>query len=345
MWIRQMKVGSGVAAIGLAVLLCGYTPRAKCQTQTASTPVQPPLSDTVSPEARAILGPMLAQPAPSFDVPVADMRKFSAAVQDQVSKLQLKRYDVRIEDGTIAGVPVRIFTPAAMPEANKSRVLLNFHGGGFIVDSGSLTENIPVAALTKTKVIAVLYRLAPEHPFPAAVEDAVSVYREVLKTYRPRAIAIYGTSAGAILSAETIVALRTAKLPLPAAVGFFSGTADFTKNGDSEQFFPRLNGKSLIENLSGYIGKTDPKDPSLSPLLGSLVGFPPTLCITGTRDVLLSQTSRFELALLYAGVDAELVVFEGMPHAHWSYLDVPESTEAFERMSFFFEKKLREERK
>lgn len=342
MCTSQMKIGIGIVAMFLAVLPFQSAPQARCQTQTMATPVQPPLPDTISPEAKAVLTQFLAQPASSTEMPLANLRAIMWSVQEQISKLQLKRYDVRIEDGVIAGVPVRILTPSAMPEANKSRVLLNLHGGGAILDSGSLTENIPLAALTKTKVIAVLYRLAPEHPFPAAVDDAVAVYRELLKSYKPDAIALYGTSAGAVLSGETIVALRAAKLPLPAAVGFFSGSADFSTSGDSEQYLPKLNGKSLLENVSGYVGKTDPKDPKLSPLFGDLAGFPPTLCIAGTRDIMLSQTSRFHLALLNAGVDSQLVVFEAMPHAHWSYLDIPESTQAFKIMARFLQQHLRE---
>ena len=340
--MKQRIIKIGMAAVSLASVALISVSKGGCQTQSAPVPAQPPLADTVSPEAKVVLTPLLAQPAPTADVSVPNMRAFASMVQDQVSKLQLKRYNVRVEDGLMAGVPVRIFTPAMMPEGNKSRILLNLHGGGFIVDSGSLTENIPVAAMTKTKVIAVLYRLAPEHPFPAAVEDAVGVYRDLLKTYKPSAMVLFGTSAGAILSAETIVALRAANVQLPAAVGFFSGTADFSMDGDSEQFSPKLAGKSLREVVAGYVGKTDPKNPSLSPLFANLAGFPPTLFLSGTRDLLLSQTSRFDLALLKAGVDTQLVVFEGMPHAHWSYLDIPESTEAFEVMSRFFERELGE---
>src|ERR1035438_4996175 len=85
-----------------------------------------------------------------------------------------------VED-KIAGVPVRIVTPEGLPEANRDKVLLNLHGGGFNSDSGSYTESIPIAGYTKIKVVAVLYRLAPEHPFPAAVDDSVAVYKELLK--------------------------------------------------------------------------------------------------------------------------------------------------------------------
>lgn len=120
-------------------------------------------------------------------------------------------------------MPANVITPLAVPENSRDRVLINVHGGGFNSDSGSLTETIPVANLTRTKVIAVLYRLAPEHPFPAAVEDTVAVYKELLKTYTQQNIGLYRTSAGAILTAEVAVKLRKLDLLLPAALGIFSG--------------------------------------------------------------------------------------------------------------------------
>ena len=105
-----------------------------------------------------------------------------------------------------------------IPADKVDRVLINLHGGGFTTDSGSLTESIPIANLTHTKVVAVLYRLAPEHPFPAAVDDSVAVYKELLKTYKPQHIAIYGASAGGILTGEVAVKIKQLGLPLPARV-------------------------------------------------------------------------------------------------------------------------------
>ena len=115
----------------------------------------------------------------------------------------------------------------------RTRCCSNLHGGGFNSDSGSYTESIPIASYTKIKVVAVLYRLAPEHPFPAAVDDSVAVYKELLKTYKPDHIVIYGTSAGAILTAEVAAKLKQLGLPLPAALGIFSGMGDFARDGDS----------------------------------------------------------------------------------------------------------------
>ena len=133
----------------------------------------------------------------------------------------------------MAGVPVRIVTPEGMPDKNKDKVLLNLHGGGFNSDSGSYTESIPIASYTGIKVVAVLYRLSPEVKFPAAVDDSIAVYKELLKTYKPNHIVIYGTSAGAILTAEVAAKIKQLGLPMPAALGIFSGMGDFARAGDS----------------------------------------------------------------------------------------------------------------
>jgi len=252
----------------------------------------------------------------------------------------------QLVDDKIAGVPVHIVTPDGMPDGNKDKVLLNLHGGGFNSDSGSYTESIPIAYYTKIKVVAVLYRLAPESPFPAAVDDSVAVYKELLKTYKPDHIVIYGTSAGAILTAEVAVKLKQLGLPQPAALGIFSGMGDFARDGDSQAMY-------ALRGLSGhldpptpgphdkeYVGTTDPKDPVLSPIYADLKGLPPTLFITSGRDLLLSGTANLHRAYLHAGVDARLVVFDALPHAFWYSPLLPEALEANHIMADFFVKQL-----
>jgi acetyl esterase/lipase len=250
-----------------------------------------------------------------------------------------------VED-KLAGVPVRIVTPDGMPESNRDKVLLNLHGGGFNSDSGSYTESIPIASYSKIKVVAVLYRLAPEHPFPAAVEDAVTVYKELLKTYKPDHIVIYGTSAGAILTAEVAVKIKQLALPLPAALGIFSGLGDFAREGDSMAMYA-LRGLSGHLDPPGtgphdpaYITATDPKDPVLSPIYADLHGLPPTLFVTSGRDLLLSGTVNLHRAYLLAGVDARLVVYDALPHAFWYSPLLPEAIEANHIMADFFVKQL-----
>lgn len=255
-------------------------------------------------------------------------------------------FPVDIQKDTIAGVPVLLVNPPEIGPDRKDRVLICVHGGGFNVDSGSLTESIPLASLTQTKVVSVLYRLAPEHPFPAAVDDAVAVYRELLKTYKANNIALYGTSAGAILTAETTVRLKQLGLPLPGALGVFSGMGDFSQVGDSNAMYA-LNGlaghldppKDEITDKE-YVGSTDPKDPALSPLYADVHGFPHTLFITSGRDVLLSGTSNLQRHFYESGVDAQLIVFDGLAHAFWNDVSLPESRETYKIMADFLDSHL-----
>ena len=305
-----------------------------------------PVPTTISPEAEKFL----ARPIPdtATNETIAERRSKTDRWQAGAGAEFRKLYSVRIEELTIASVPVRAISPPEIPAEKRERVLINLHGGGFNSDSGSLTETVPIASLTGTKVLAVLYRLAPEHPFPAAVDDAVAVYKEVLKTYRPQNIGLYGTSAGAILTAEVAVKLRQLGLPLPAALGIFSGSGDFSKPDDSRAIFSltglsgHLDPPSQNEHPSPYAGSTNPKDPVLSPVFADLKGFPPALFITSTRDLLLSGTAILHRAFLRAGVDAQLVVFEALPHAFWNDVHLPETREADGLMANFFDRKLGE---
>lgn len=304
-----------------------------------------PVPQALSPQAQETL----RRPATDerHDIPLPQRRIMLDHYTAGAAKEWQKICPVTIKDDTMAGVPVRRVIPPSVPAANRDKVLLNLHGGGFDSDSGSYTETIPIAYYAQIPVVAALYRLAPEHPFPAAVDDAVSVYKELLKTHKPSQIAIYGTSAGAILTAELTARLKQLKLPLPAVTGVFSGLGDFSQTGDSVALYG-LNGFSGhldpprrgVPDLTYYRGSTDAKDPVLSPLYADLTGFPPTLFITSGRDLLLSGTTVLHRAYLRAGVDAQLVVFEALPHAFWNDPSLPESKEADLMMASFLDQHL-----
>jgi len=308
-----------------------------------------PMPATISPEAQKWLASLAQPPRRLGPETLAERRARTDIWRAQDSAEARKIYPVNVEETSIAGVRTDIITPQAAPplvnaEANRARVLINLHGGGFNSDSGSLIEGVPISNLAKIKVVSVYYRLAPENPFPAAVEDVVAVYKELLKTYKPQNIGIFGTSAGAILTGEVVVRLRQLGLPLPAALGIFSGLADFSRPSDSRQIYALSGLAGELEPLDSnnlpddqYVGKTDRKDPVLSPLFADLRGMPPSLLVTSTRDLLLSDTAIFHRALLRAGTDAQLVVFEALPHAFWYHFQLPETKEALELMAKFFD--------
>jgi epsilon-lactone hydrolase len=299
-----------------------------------------PVPHTISPEAQAFV----ARPPGPAPASLEENRTRTDAFRLARSAEAKKLYPVTIEQQTIAGVRTDVISPLAIPPAKRDRVLINVHGGGFVTDSGSLVEGIPIANLTQTKVVSVYYRLAPEHPFPAAVDDTVAVYKELLKTYRPEHIALFGTSAGAILTAQVAVKLRQLSLPLPAALGIFSGLGQMDEWDDSRALYT-LSGfggqqPQKPSDPSPYVGKTNPKDPVLSPVYADLKGFPPALFVTSTRDILLSGTTILHRAWLRAGADADLIVFEALPHAFWYNYQLPETKEALALMARFFDRRL-----
>jgi epsilon-lactone hydrolase len=299
-----------------------------------------PVPQSLSPQAQA----MLRHPATDADIPMPleKRRAMMDANTARAEKQWRKICPVTVANDTIGGVPVRRVTPLHVPKANADKVLLDLHGGGFETDSGSYTETIPIAYYARVPVVAALYRLAPEHPFPAAVDDAVAVYRELLKTHKPAQIAIYGTSAGATLTGEVAVRLKQLSLPEPAALGIFSGFADFARPGDSIFLYGLSGFSGYLEMPStggkhdlAYVGTADLKNPVLSPIYADLKGMPPALFVTSGRDLLLSGTTDLDRAFLRAGDDARLMVFDGLPHAFWYDPSLPEAIEANQAMAKF----------
>lgn len=312
---------------------------------------QPPFAPTVSAEAQTAMAPLLSgEGGPEMAATLLRNPVTRAGVRlavnqqwKPIAKARAKRFGVAVTKGRIAGVPVKHVCKQGLDADADNRLLINFHGGGFMVDGGSLNETIPLAGLTGIPAITVLYRMAPEHPFPAAVDDALAVYRDALLHRPASAIGIYGTSAGAVLTLQLLARLKAEGLPMPAAAGIFSGAGDVETVGDCEAYLPPIMGsRTAAETLKEYCGTTPADSPLLSPLRGDLSGLPPTLLMTSTRDQLLSHTVLVDLALRRAGVSVDLRVYEGLAHAFWGWIECPESEIALAAQAEFFAKHLRQ---
>jgi monoterpene epsilon-lactone hydrolase len=305
--------------------------------------------DTISEEAKAYLrfDPNQQMPEDAPPVPMWLMREPLAPMFEWLNQQALEVWPCTIEETAIAGVRCHRIKPRdGVRHADK--LLINLHGGGFVMGSGSLVEAIPIAGETGCEVIAVDYRLAPEHPFPAAVDDIVAVYRDALKSHAAKDVILFGTSAGGFLTAMAIMRFKQEGLPLPAACGVFTAGGDVTQLGDTfnyltlSGFYGHLGAKLDDPQCERgvFVGTADRNDPLLAPIKGDLSDFPPTLLVTGTRDAVLSSAAMFHRALRKAGRDADLHVFEAMPHGFWFSVAMPESREAIDLMARFFERHL-----
>jgi epsilon-lactone hydrolase len=309
-----------------------------------------PVPGTISAEAKAYLAtsPFDGMPPLGPEDPFWILRPQLDAMMQTLGDYAIGAYGTGVEKTEIGGVPVAIVSPAGELRSS-AKILVNLHGGAFVTGQGSVIEAVPVAAAMGLKVIAVDYRLAPEHPYPAALDDAVAVYKALLETHKPEDIVLYGSSAGGILTGQAIVRFRKEGLPLPCCVGIFTGAGDLTDLGDSVNIFNLMGfwGNKVLptdhpaSEVRAFLAGHDPADPAVSPMRGDLSFFPPSLMLSGTRDSLLSATSSFHRALRRAGAESDLFVFDAMPHAHWYAFHMPESQEAVAIMAAFFGKHLR----
>jgi len=261
----------------------------------------------------------------------------------------LERYPVKIENRTMAGVNVFVITPETIPEQSRNRIFVHVHGGAYVFYGGQagIGEAILMAFHGNTTTISVDYRMPPDHPFPAAVDDTVAVYKELLKTYAPANMAIFGTSSGGGLTAAVALKLRDLNIPAPGALGLGTPWVDLTRTGDTLSTNEKIDDVlviygALIESAAKlYAGSIDLKHPLVSPIYGDVTGFPPTILTSGTRDLLLSCTVRMHRKLRQACIQAELQVFEGMSHAEYLLIpDLPEGKEAFQEIAGFFDSHL-----
>lgn len=251
-------------------------------------------------------------------------------------------YDIATSTGAIAGVPAVFMSPAkGVAKAKASKIMLDLPGGGFVMGTANgtgMVEAIPLVGLTGVQAVSITYRQAPEFAYPAATDDIVMVYRELLKTYRPEDIVIFGCSAGGLLTAEAMARFQKEGLPLPAAIGIFCASADARWGGDSRSYSRPFQALPAQDGERRYFKAEDLTDPLASPILSPemLKRFPPTLIVTATRAQELSSAVNTHRELVKAGVDAELHVWDGLGHAFFYDASLPESREAFDVMAKFF---------
>jgi len=258
---------------------------------------------------------------------------------------------VKVEETRIAGVHCFIVTPAKIPPENRRRVLVHVHGGGYVFGPGeaALPEAIMMAGFGGFKVISVDYRMPPDFPYPAAMDDAMAVWKDTVKRHDHRRIAIFGTSTGGAMTLAMVLRAKDEKLPLPGAIAPGTPWSDIDKVGDSYASNEWVD--NVLVTWDGWLGRaaklyangTDLKTPYISPIYGDFKGFPPTILTTGTRDLFLSNTVRTHRKLRRAGVVADLNVYEGQSHAQYQFnVSAPETKEAFTDIAKFFDKYLGE---
>ncbi len=311
---------------------------------TASCFAGPVLPTTVSEEAREFLKIAvpadLSQPETVEDWQV--LREEIARIYDSSAKVQ-QRYPFKTTEQQIGGVQNLVFEAITVAEPVTDRVIMHLHGGAYVVGSAQIDSVLiaPIAQLTGLKVIAVNYRLAPEHPFPAALQDVISVYRALLKEYKAANIVVTGSSSGASLALAMVLQARTEGLALPAGLGLLSPWSELAKIGDSYYTLagiaPVLDYEKTLRNATdAYLAGADIKNPLISPVYADFSGgFPPTLIQVGTRDLFLSNCARLQRKMVADGASVELSLWEGMWHSFQMSPNLPEAHEALSELAGF----------
>lgn len=287
----------------------------------------------------AIRGLLNENPVITEGASLEDMRKGIDAMGDMAPRAS----DVGSEVVDAGGVPAEWFSPDA---ADQDRAVMYVHGGGYVMGSVQ-SHRILLEYLARAvgcRVLALNYRLAPEAPFPAPVDDAVAAYRWLLaQGIAPNKIAIAGDSAGGGLTVATLVALRDAGEALPACGVPISPWVDMEGTGDSMQtraaVDPMVQKEALLQIAGTYLNGADPKSPLASPLHADLSGLPPLLIQVGDAETLLDDSTRLEPKLKAAGVDVTLEVWDEMIHVwHLFAPMLDKAQEAINRIGEFVKK-------
>jgi acetyl esterase/lipase len=273
---------------------------------------------------------------------LADVEDFRAAYEEFTSQFQPEEGTTYERVGA-GGVPADW---AVAPGAADDPVMIWLHGGGYMI--GSMRTHRPtLSRLSKAsggRVLGLDYRLAPENPFPAAVQDTVAAYRWLLANGTdPKKIVIGGDSAGGGLTVAALVALRYTGEPMPAAGISHSGWTDLKHTGESittkAEIDPILSREMLDLMAQTYVGGRDPGTPLASPFYADLHGLPPLLVQAGTAEILLDDAIRFTDKAKAAGVDVTLEIWDDMPHIWQVFAPIlPEGQQAIDHMGEFVRK-------
>ncbi|ASQ99775.1 alpha/beta hydrolase [Streptomyces sp. 11-1-2] len=297
----------------------------------------------MSKEQRAQVNAMLRQPRPEGPRSVEAIRTGFKAMMAQM----IVPDGLRTTETTLGDRPALHIEPGNSP---RTGTILYFHGGGYVFGSPETALSLTGNLVSKTgfRAFSLDYRLAPEYPFPAAIEDTLSAYRALLGSGEdPSTIAFAGDSAGGGLTVTTCLAARDAGLPMPAAIVAFSPGLDATRTGESmdtkariDPFFTR---ESLGHTGAMYLAGADPHHNMLSPaILADLTGFPPMLLQAGTNEMLLDDSTRMAARARAAGVDVILDITADVPHVFQSFAGVlDEADQALDRAALFLTQRIR----
>jgi len=282
---------------------------------------------------------------------VKPLERFTDFNTMRIAQDQLGRVSAAILGAKVSFKPVEFddfsacFAVSNACDAACERAILYLHGGGYTAGGLDYAKGFGALLATQTRlnVFCVAYRLAPEHPFPAALDDAVTAYRYMLdQGYAPDRIAVAGESAGGGLSFSLVMRLRDEGLPLPACVVAISPWADLTLSGASYQNNalrdPSLL-KEVLEHCADAYAPGRECEPYVSPVFGDVSGFPPCLLVAGGDEILLSDSVTLQRKLTQAHVRSTIVIEEGMWHVYPLY-GTPESKKALEEMSLFIRMEL-----
>jgi acetyl esterase/lipase len=288
-----------------------------------------------SPQLRAVVAFLKNRPIRG-DEPLDAIRQ----AFDSVGTIFPIPADVKREDVSAGGIPGAWIQAG---EPGSGATIYYLHGGGYSI--GSVSSHLDlisrIARAADARAFAIDYRLAPEHPFPAPIEDSVAAYRWLLQQGTdPATIVIGGDSAGGGLTLATLVALRDAGDTLPAAAFAISPWTDMTITGESvrtrKDLDPMIPADAMAEGAATYLGGADPKNPLASPLFADLRGLPPLLIHVGDHEVLLSDATRFAAAAEEAGTEVKLEVWDEMIHVwHFFATILPEGQQAIEGIGQF----------